>query len=677
VGNTLQKSFQGRGDKKRQGLWLKNGLGFLFLFFTYLGLLFELPVKRQLLWFILSFAAALFYSFFHIVKKEKNYSLEFLLSLALLIEGTAEAFAMPWLQTAYFPFLLCISAFYEQKTVLSVLLFIPLLDLGNLLRGASIIEEAAFISSLVVTAGLSLFLKRMAGRKVLNPRGFPAKEADAAVYSDPGQNSFNDGRIISDYLDIIFRPDEEIKDLLSVAKKAVLADSVHFFMSSGGILRLRCSTDEEADIIASQGGLLQICFEEKKYIVSPDMSEKKQEAGYLKKDRISSFVAAPVMDGNFPLGVVTADSIRVHAFSGADGDTMQMFAGQLTKILQRERLYPQIKRSYDTLKILNEESSKLLSSLNENVIVQNLIDGAHRIVPTETIFFTVKGRKVEILNGKDLSPRDGKTFNTKGTVLDIAAKNKSPIYISDVRNYRSPVLPFKMDGVSSVFLLPMFYESNLLGILALLLEMKSALSSYQIELLEVLGNQASVSIANARFHAEIERLAVTDGLTGLFNHRHFQERLADEFNRLGRFSAPVSLLLIDIDHFKKINDTYGHPIGDLVLKRVANIIRKTVRNIDIPARYGGEEFAVVLVGTDEKGAVNMGERLRKTVMDTKFESDGNTFNVTISIGISTYEGEAMKKEELVEKADKALYQAKGNGRNRSVLWSDVGLSKSI
>jgi diguanylate cyclase len=131
------------------------------------------------------------------------------------------------------------------------------------------------------------------------------------------------------------------------------------------------------------------------------------------------------------------------------------------------------------------------------------------------------------------------------------------------------------------------------------------------------------------------------------------------------------LLLIDIDHFKKINDTYGHPAGDIVLKRVANIIRKTVRNIDIPARYGGEEFVVVLIGTGEKGAVNMGERLRKAVMDTKFESDGTTFNLTISIGISTYEGEAMKKEDLVDKADKALYQAKGNGRNRSVLWSDV------
>ena len=415
-------------------------------------------------------------------------------------------------------------------------------------------------------------------------------------------------------------------------------------------------------------GCCAVALMRRKPFVSSDLNEGKQEAGYLKKDKISSLVAVPVMDGNFPLGVMSADSARVHAFSSADSDTLQMFSKQITRVLQRERVYPQVQRSYDTLKILNEESSKLLSSLNENVIVQNLIEGAYRIAPTEIIFFIVRGREVEILHGKDLSPRENKIFNAKGTVLDMAAKNKEPVYISDVRDYRSPIMPFKTGDVNSVFLLPMFYERDLLGILALLLEKTNALSPHQIELLEVLGNQASTSIANARFHAEIERLAITDGLTGLFNHKQFQERLAQEFNRLGRFSDPLSLLLIDIDYFKKINDTYGHPVGDSVLKRVADMIKKTIRNIDIPARYGGEEFAVVLVGTDGKGAMNMAERMRKTVMDTKFTADENTFNVTVSIGISTYEGEAMKKEELVDKADKALYKAKGNGRNQSVLW---------
>ena len=594
--------------------------------------------------------------------------MEFLLSFALLITGSAQAFAIPWLRMAYFPFLLSLTAFYEQKTIISVLLLVPFLELSSFLRGAPFAGEAAFILSLITTVGLSLLLKRKADSE---PGKWPSsrgKESVETLYPESEPSSLSDGKIISHYIELMFSPGEEMKDLLVVAKNAMFADSVNLFMSSGDSLKLRCSTDDSKGIIPSSGGLLRRCVDEKKPFVSSDLIEGKQEAGYLKKDKISSLVAVPVMDGNFPLGVISADSARVHAFSSADSDILQMFSKQITRVLQRERVYPQVQRSYDTLKILNEESSKLLSSLNENVIVQNLIEGAYRIAPTEIIFFIVRGREVEILNGKDLSPRENKIFNAKGTVLDMAAKSKEHIYISDVRDYRSPIMPFKTGDVNSVFLLPMFYEKNLLGILALLLEKRNALSPHQIGLLAVLGNQASTSITNARFHAEIERMAITDGLTGLFNHKQFQERLAQEFNRLGRFSDPLSLLLIDIDYFKKVNDTYGHPVGDSVLKRVADMIKKTIRNIDIPARYGGEEFAVVLVGTDGKGAMNMAERMRKTVMDTKFTADENTFNVTVSIGISTYEGEAMKKEELVDKADKALYKAKGNGRNQSVLW---------
>jgi diguanylate cyclase (GGDEF)-like protein len=123
--------------------------------------------------------------------------------------------------------------------------------------------------------------------------------------------------------------------------------------------------------------------------------------------------------------------------------------------------------------------------------------------------------------------------------------------------------------------------------------------------------------------------------------------------------------------FKEINDTYGHPAGDRVLKDVTNIVRKTVRNIDIPARYGGEEFAVILLGTETRGAMNMAERLRKAVMNTTFSAEKNIFKLTVSIGISTYPHGIRRKEELIERADKALYHAKRTGRNRSVLWSEI------
>jgi len=232
-------------------------------------------------------------------------------------------------------------------------------------------------------------------------------------------------------------------------------------------------------------------------------------------------------------------------------------------------------------------------------------------------------------------------------------------------------MPFKAQNTGSVFVLPLVYERDVLGMVVLMFEKTNTLGTYEIELLEVLGNQAATSIANAKLYEEIERLAVTDGLTGLFNHRHFQETLAQEFNRLERFSEPISLLIIDIDHFKKINDSYGHPVGDAVLKKVSGIIRKTIRNIDIPARYGGEEFAVILLGTDTNGALKMAERLRKSIADAKFSSEQNAFNVTVSIGISTNAREMRKKEDLVEQADKALYNAKRTGRNRSVKWEEI------
>lgn len=657
---------------------IKKGLSFLLLFLTYLGLLLEFPLKRRGLWFLFSSATVSIYTVLHILKKEKNYSIEFLFSLALLIEGSVHAFAIPWLRMAYFPFMVFITAFYGQKTVISLLLLIPFLELGNFINGERLIEEITFILSLAATAGISLFLKdKMKKTNMLyGSKNNPPESPHTPLWKTGAGGideikSFNDEKVISHYLESMFKPDEEIKELLMAAKNIIFADSVTFFMSAGSILSFRCSTEESGSIIPSDGGLINLCIKEKKPLISSDIIEKKLEVGYLKKDKISSLVAVPVMDGNFPLGVITADSARFHAFSSADSDILQMFSKQLMRILQRERVYPQIYRSHTTLKVLHEESSKLLSSLDMDVIARSLTDGAYRIAPSEIVFFIAKGKEFEVLRQLGIPAQKKKIFTLKGTLLDMVVKNKEPFYLSDVRHYRSPIMPFKTDNLGSVFVLPMLYEKEILGMLALLSEKINALNPYQIELLEVLGNQASTSIANARFHAEIERLAITDGLTGLFNHRHFQERLSQEFSRIDRFSEPLSVLIIDIDHFKKINDTYGHPVGDAVLKGVADKIRKTIRNIDISARYGGEEFAVILIGTDERGAMNMAERLRKAVMNKTFSADKNTFNVTISIGISTYTKGIKRKEELIEKADKALYQAKRGGRNRSILWSEI------
>jgi diguanylate cyclase (GGDEF)-like protein len=171
--------------------------------------------------------------------------------------------------------------------------------------------------------------------------------------------------------------------------------------------------------------------------------------------------------------------------------------------------------------------------------------------------------------------------------------------------------------------------------------------------------------------AELQKMAVTDGLTGLYNHRHFKERLNAEFARTRRIPEPLSLLLIDIDLFKSINDSHGHLAGDEILQGVARVIRNNVREIDILARYGGEEFAVILPCTDRVGARKMAERLRQSVADEAFYIDWKEIRVTVSVGAATYPDDSEDSEDLIGKADQALYHSKRSGRNQSSLWDEI------
>jgi len=594
---------------------------------------------------------------------------EFLFSILVLISGIAQAFA-PWAKTAFFPFMAAFSAFYGTGTLLSLLLLTPLLELGSIVRNGIRIDDITFIAFLALATGISLLAKKSLARRIKT--GPTTDPFDGGVSLSPeGMRPFHDEKGVSQYLESMFKPDDEIKEVLSVAKSILFADSVSLFVNAGDSHRLRCSTEEAGEIITATGGVIGRSMKERTALVVSDISEKKIEVGYLKKAEISSLVCVPVMDDTFPLGVITADSGRYHAFTSADSDILQMFSHQVMRILQRERVYPQIRRENASLKILNQESAKLLATMDIDVIAKHLMEGARRIAPSEAVFLLGRGGEFEILHRTGPYQQEKKAFNVKGTLLDMVVKNREPVYISDVRHDRSPLMPFKAQNTGSVFVLPLVYERDVLGMVVLMFEKTNTLGTHEIELLEVLGNQAATSITNAKLYEEIERLAVTDGLTGLFNHRHFQETLAQEFNRIERFSEPISLLIIDIDHFKKINDTYGHPVGDAVLKKVSGIIRKTIRNIDIPARYGGEEFAVILLGTDTNGALKMAERLRRSIADAKFSSEQDAFNVTVSIGISTHAREMRKKEDLVEQADKALYHAKRTGRNRSVKWEEM------
>jgi diguanylate cyclase (GGDEF)-like protein len=188
------------------------------------------------------------------------------------------------------------------------------------------------------------------------------------------------------------------------------------------------------------------------------------------------------------------------------------------------------------------------------------------------------------------------------------------------------------------------------------------------ELFTYLAGQAARSMENVDLHETVARESITDELTGLSNRRAFDDALASEIERAKRFGSDLGLVLIDLDNFKKVNDTYGHPQGDLVLREVARVLRESSREIDLPARYGGEELAVVLPGTDLEGAYNRAERMRHAIGQLRIPRlDGaGALTITASCGVAAAHAGHTDGRALVQAADDALYEAKHSGKNTSV-----------
>jgi len=224
----------------------------------------------------------------------------------------------------------------------------------------------------------------------------------------------------------------------------------------------------------------------------------------------------------------------------------------------------------------------------------------------------------------------------------------------------------KVRGLASLKVLPLRAGESVLGTIVLGAKLAAVYGPDAVRQLEVIAMQAGDSILRARLFEATERLAITDGLTGLVNHRTLQSRLDEHLAAAQRYGKKVSLLFTDIDHFKCVNDTYGHPVGDVVLREVARILQREARTTDVAARYGGEEFALVMPETDLAGAIKTAERIREKVGKASFATEQGELKVTLSVGVATFPGDAATKAQLIERADGGLYHAKRHGRNQTV-----------
>ncbi len=265
-------------------------------------------------------------------------------------------------------------------------------------------------------------------------------------------------------------------------------------------------------------------------------------------------------------------------------------------------------------------------------------------------------------------PEIKKALSVKKLIL-IKDAQRDPL-MKEVRDIIAPI------GIRSIIVVPVIFRDEVIG--SLLLRTSRAGHSFtkrEIKLCTAFANSSAHALYNAFLYesldkekSKIERLAITDYLTGVYNIRYFYNRLQEEFSRAERYKIPLSCIMFDIDYFKKINDTYGHRVGDMVLREFAQFVKTRTRKSDVFARYGGEEFIMLLPQTTAKGALSEAERLKEAVGSHRFHADHGEIRIAISMGISCSPHKKIKNyDDLINSADNSLYVAKAKGRDRIVV----------
>lgn len=338
-------------------------------------------------------------------------------------------------------------------------------------------------------------------------------------------------------------------------------------------------------------------------------------------------------------------------------------------MLERELLA----RKTDLVLFLNRILSRAAESLDPTVILDNAREDLAMLLPIKALMAVLwqvgesGGLEAELFLEPDMDHPVERSWTEE--LLRLAAKNAGQPMVGYQTTFLTGGAERDVVGLpqsaEELIPLPLRAGGQVVGILAIFRSLDRTLGKDQVQALFAAANHLALALKNAALFHQVKSRADHDGLTRIHNRRAFDERLVEEMRRHQRYRQPMSLLMLDLDHFKSINDTYGHLSGDKVLRAVGHLLSEALRSTDFTARYGGEEFVVILPQTAEEQASQLAERLRQRIAALRFVHNGETFAITVSIGVASLQpGALARRRSLLEKADQALYQAKNQGRNR-------------
>ena len=358
-------------------------------------------------------------------------------------------------------------------------------------------------------------------------------------------------------------------------------------------------------------------------------------------------------------------------FTKPEAQIIQDLADICALAIENARLYAIEAQRARELNALHNATSALLISLDKDILLGQILDHAMNAIPAAEMgdlhLIAKETGKLELRAALGyIDPRIKKIRGSK--IFSYTAKaiqSRQPVLISDTSQLFGdrPTEP-EQRAIKSIIIAPLILGDDVLGALTLSSKEKAAFTDSDKNLLVSFATTTTAALHNAQLHAEVQKLAITDALTNLYNRRGFFEIGRREIERARRFKHPLSIILMDIDHFKQINDTFGHAIGDRVLISLATTMIENTRSVDIVGRYGGDEFVILLPETDLFTANAVSERLLQYASELSLPTEKGLVSLTISIGLSKAVADTQDLTSLIESADTALYFAKQRGRNR-------------
>jgi diguanylate cyclase (GGDEF)-like protein len=476
--------------------------------------------------------------------------------------------------------------------------------------------------------------------------------------------------------------------ILAQLAKVVPYDSASILLSKGDELELvdGNGTEELPTPIGMRIRLDQKqpgvqVFRDKKSLIVNHMRKEFPSFFEINQGDIRSWLGVPLIYKNRTLGILSLDSLVEDRYTENHAHLASAFANQVAVALENVRMYEDALKSAKRFATLYTLSQRISLNLQPKEIYQAIHKAAQELMRVDSFILSLYDPMEKIITDvyfidHGIQQNSNSRPLGEGLFSQVIRENRPLLFDSfdekKLAETHAIVMGDEKDStlVKSAIIVPLRTGQQINGILSVQSYQASVFTEEDKETLEMLATQSAIALENTRLFNEIQELAMTDSLTKIYNRRKFFELADIEYERASRYKRPLSAIMMDIDLFKNVNDTYGHAAGDVVLRKIAEVCQQTIRSVDILARYGGEEFVVILPETTPSEAGLTAERLRQTVARTPMKiGDLEVHNITLSFGVVGLDSNCKNIEELLDRSDQALYVSKNNGRNRVSIWS--------